>query len=279
MHSNEQPHTHSLLTQDGGKGKKKKKGKKARRGKKGKKKGKAWDNEDDDEEAQQVVEDNTQIAGKEEGGQLKEGEGAKEGESATAAEGAEGGNKNDIFAWRSTMLNEPDAATLPPPSPSGEEGAAEVHPPTVPDEEAALDSEFVKEEETAGNNGNDPVIPKGTECLYFDKVTSNFVDVEVVKVDIDIYENYYTVVYIGEGEEKGRERQTTRAHLLLLDDNIEEEEEVEVQVEKEEDSQSEDEPTSWSCECCKKDFKSKGQWENHLKSKKHKEKKKGFSAK
>lgn len=41
------------------------------------------------------------------------------------------------------------------------------------------------------------------------------------------------------------------------------------------DSQSEDEsseqPDFWRCECCRKDFKSEGQMENHMKSKKHKE--------
>mmetsp|Transcript_29121 Transcript_29121/g.42966 ORF Transcript_29121/g.42966 Transcript_29121/m.42966 type:complete len:422 (+) Transcript_29121:91-1356(+) len=34
----------------------------------------------------------------------------------------------------------------------------------------------------------------------------------------------------------------------------------------------EEEPDIWRCECCRKDFKSLGQMENHMKSKKHKEK-------
>jgi len=37
-------------------------------------------------------------------------------------------------------------------------------------------------------------------------------------------------------------------------------------------------PDVWRCECCGKDFKSKGQLENHLKSKKHKENHKKFLA-
>ena len=36
-------------------------------------------------------------------------------------------------------------------------------------------------------------------------------------------------------------------------------------------SESESEPHSWRCECCRKDFKSEKQFDNHIKSKKHKE--------
>ena len=41
--------------------------------------------------------------------------------------------------------------------------------------------------------------------------------------------------------------------------------------EEEEESESSEEPDVWRCECCRKDFKSPGQMENHMKSKKHKE--------
>mmetsp|Transcript_26070 Transcript_26070/g.61243 ORF Transcript_26070/g.61243 Transcript_26070/m.61243 type:complete len:460 (+) Transcript_26070:166-1545(+) len=41
----------------------------------------------------------------------------------------------------------------------------------------------------------------------------------------------------------------------------------------------EEEPESWRCEICKKDFKSEGQLQNHLKSKKHKEAVKKYQAK
>jgi len=37
------------------------------------------------------------------------------------------------------------------------------------------------------------------------------------------------------------------------------------------ESSEEEEPDSWRCECCRKDFKSHKQFENHEKSKKHKE--------
>jgi DnaJ family protein A protein 5 len=37
------------------------------------------------------------------------------------------------------------------------------------------------------------------------------------------------------------------------------------------DSESSEELDVWRCECCRKDFKSEGQMENHMKSKKHKE--------
>ena len=44
----------------------------------------------------------------------------------------------------------------------------------------------------------------------------------------------------------------------------------------EESSSEEKEPDVWKCECCRKDFKSAGQMENHMKSKKHKEAYKKF---
>ena len=39
----------------------------------------------------------------------------------------------------------------------------------------------------------------------------------------------------------------------------------------EEEESSEEEPDFWRCECCRKDFKSEAQMQNHMKSKKHKE--------
>ena len=46
-----------------------------------------------------------------------------------------------------------------------------------------------------------------------------------------------------------------------------------------EESSSEEEPESWRCECCRKDFKSKSQFDNHIRSKKHKEKLKKYELK
>lgn len=46
----------------------------------------------------------------------------------------------------------------------------------------------------------------------------------------------------------------------------------------EKESSSEEEPEDWRCECCKKTFKSEGQMENHLNSKKHKAAWKKFEA-
>ena len=45
------------------------------------------------------------------------------------------------------------------------------------------------------------------------------------------------------------------------------------------ESESEDEPESWRCDICRKDFKSEGQYQNHLRSKKHKEAVKKHEAK
>jgi Zinc-finger of C2H2 type len=49
--------------------------------------------------------------------------------------------------------------------------------------------------------------------------------------------------------------------------------------EEEEEEEEEDEPDFWHCECCRKDFKSEGQLQNHMKSKKHKEAFKRFEKK
>lgn len=58
---------------------------------------------------------------------------------------------------------------------------------------------------------------------------------------------------------------------------VDDEEEQEAYAE--DTSSSEEEPDSWRCECCKKDFKSGGQMENHMKSKKHKQAFKKYEAK
>lgn len=50
-----------------------------------------------------------------------------------------------------------------------------------------------------------------------------------------------------------------------------EDEQIENNDEDFSESESEEEPEIWKCECCKKTFKSEGQMENHMKSKKHKE--------
>ena len=45
------------------------------------------------------------------------------------------------------------------------------------------------------------------------------------------------------------------------------------------ESESSEEPESWRCDICRKDFKSEGQMQNHMKSKKHKEAVKKYQAK
>lgn len=49
--------------------------------------------------------------------------------------------------------------------------------------------------------------------------------------------------------------------------------------EDEDSSESEEEPEMWRCECCRKDFKSEAQMQNHTKSKKHKVAFKKYEAK
>ena len=51
------------------------------------------------------------------------------------------------------------------------------------------------------------------------------------------------------------------------------------EVDHDDEPESEEEPEVWRCECCRKDFKSEGQMENHMKSKKHKESFKKYQAK
>ena len=65
-----------------------------------------------------------------------------------------------------------------------------------------------------------------------------------------------------------------------VDSNTNEvQDEEEESYSEESESESEPEPEVWLCECCKKDFKSEGQMENHIKSKKHKAAFKKFQAK
>merc|ERR1712166_100545 len=45
------------------------------------------------------------------------------------------------------------------------------------------------------------------------------------------------------------------------------------------ESEESEEPDIWRCECCRKDFKSEAQMENHMKSKKHKTALKKYEAK
>ena len=52
---------------------------------------------------------------------------------------------------------------------------------------------------------------------------------------------------------------------------VEEAQDEDVVSENDDITESSEEPDVWRCECCRKDFKSEGQMENHMKSKKHKE--------
>ena len=63
-------------------------------------------------------------------------------------------------------------------------------------------------------------------------------------------------------EENGQSECEENGDAEFLDDD--DEEEIS-------ESESSEEPDVWRCECCRKDFKSEGQMENHMKSKKHKE--------
>jgi len=62
-------------------------------------------------------------------------------------------------------------------------------------------------------------------------------------------------------------------------DDVQEQQEYYSSEDESSQSESEPEPDIWRCECCRKDFKSHGQMENHMKSKKHKVAFKKFEAK
>jgi len=66
--------------------------------------------------------------------------------------------------------------------------------------------------------------------------------------------------------DKGEDTQQTIEVAPTSEDNVSE-------------SESSEEPDFWRCECCRKDFKSEGQMENHMNSKKHKEAWKKFEKK
>mmetsp|Transcript_53502 Transcript_53502/g.160099 ORF Transcript_53502/g.160099 Transcript_53502/m.160099 type:complete len:493 (-) Transcript_53502:78-1556(-) len=58
---------------------------------------------------------------------------------------------------------------------------------------------------------------------------------------------------------------------LHLDSHAEECEIADYDSYESESEEEEEEPQVWRCECCRKDFKSEGQMQNHMKSKKHKQ--------
>lgn len=127
--------------------------------------------------------------------------------------------------------------------------------PPPPDPEATDDSaqaEAVGEEEGKDNASETPENPEDiNEVGESDERT---LDLEVTTEDgLDPPEEDDDMLL---GEDDG----------LIIDDE-------------EEESSSEEEPDAWWCECCKKEFKSEGQMENHVKSKKHKEKFKKYQAK
>jgi hypothetical protein len=69
-------------------------------------------------------------------------------------------------------------------------------------------------------------------------------------------------------EECAAQQNNTYAAEVVVDSNIDTGSKEESS---EEESSSEEEPDSWRCEICRKDFKSDKQFENHERSKKHKE--------
>ena len=72
--------------------------------------------------------------------------------------------------------------------------------------------------------------------------------------------------YVGAEDDQISEEASSQDGRILMED-----EQIENNDEDFSESESEEEPEIWKCECCKKTFKSEGQMENHMKSKKHKE--------
>jgi len=86
-----------------------------------------------------------------------------------------------------------------------------------------------------------------------------------------------------EGEEQTEidqvdDEQEANSEVAATEDLTSEEKEYTVTVEAESESEESAEPDIWRCECCRKDFKSEGQMNNHMKSKKHKESYKKYQA-
>lgn len=73
---------------------------------------------------------------------------------------------------------------------------------------------------------------------------------------------------VQEGDDGEAQLENAEAEVEASDESVEEQLESDYESSS---SSEEEEPDVWRCECCRKDFKSKGQMENHVKSKKHKE--------
>jgi DnaJ family protein A protein 5 len=95
------------------------------------------------------------------------------------------------------------------------------------------------------------------------------------EVDVDADASETKLKEDNDNDNDKEEKPEVQAQEIDVDEVISDadasvDEESDFDDESESESEEEEEPDYWRCECCKKDFQSEGQMENHIRSKKHK---------
>jgi DnaJ family protein A protein 5 len=143
------------------------------------------------------------------------------------------------------------------------------------------DDETPKEQDEDGEAGPDS-LKEGVDDANVDGEEKEGADPSSqVAADAEEMEEVVDVqAYLQAVDAQPKDVRVVDAQPDVQEEPQEEEEELDDDEEDDEsDTESEEEPDFWRCECCRKDFQSKGQMENHMKSKKHKEAYKKYEAK
>jgi len=135
----------------------------------------------------------------------------------------------------------------------------------------ATQNEVVDDEDESGAF-NDAKVP-AEDVTINDENATTILDCDELKV-----ENYESLLSESDaGEGCAAKQNVEHAIEFIVDANIEYDlchgvNDIEIEsIESSGDKSSEEEPDSWICEICRKDFKSDKQFENHVRSKKHKD--------
>ena len=135
----------------------------------------------------------------------------------------------------------------------------------------ATQDEVVDDEDESTGAFNDAKVPD-EDVTINDENDTTILDCDEMKV-----ENVESLLSECDAGEGCAPQQAEPANEVTVDANIEDDlchgvNDIEIEIlDSSGDESSEEEPDSWICEICRKDFKSDKQFENHVRSKKHKE--------
>ena len=135
----------------------------------------------------------------------------------------------------------------------------------------ATQDEVVDDEDESTGAFNDAKVPD-EDVTINDENDTTILDCDEMKV-----ENVESLLSECDAGEGCAPQQAEPANEVTVDANIEDDlchgvNDIEIEIlDSSGDESSEEEPDSWICEICRKDFKSDKQFENHVRSKKHKD--------